>query len=572
MLRALRIRNFAIIDDLSLSFGPGFTVLSGETGAGKSIIIDALGMLLGERASPDLVRTGQREAAVEAFFDPSDIPLFQDLALDAEEGIIARRVFSSQGQGKSRAFINDSAVSLSTLSSICRELITIYGQHEHHGLLKKETHLAFIDSQGDLGGFAEDLRGLWRRVGAIEKKVADMKTRARERAQLLDLYSFQIDEIDRAVLKPAEEESLARERAVLMNLTRLREDAEAAYALLYGAEGSCLEGLSRVAGLLRDIARVDQGASEASASLDALVTQLREIALNIRDMKNGYEGNPALLAELEERLELIKRLERKYGQGVAGILSFRDDAAEKARTLSQTEDDLKDLEVSLERDREAMVSMAEDLSQRRHAVAGDVGARIGSILEELGFKNARFEVAMQRHPDVTERGVDDVEFLFSANPGEALRPLAKIASGGELSRIMLALKSLEISVGVRHGGVGETTERTLIFDEVDAGIGGATAFHVGNKLKGIAGRYQALCITHLPQIAAMADRHLLVLKETHADHVEVKVNDLSGGRREEELARMLSGKITAHSLKHARELLTQGQVTTDMAATRGLFS
>jgi len=555
MLKDLRIKNFTIIDDLSIGFGPGLNILTGETGAGKSIIVDALGLLLGGRASQDMVKTGRKEGHIEAFLDNTDHPLLGELSIESDEGIILRRTIAAQGKG--RTYINDTPVSMQTLSSIGRDLIDIHGQHEYQGLLKKESHMFFIDTYGNLHGTVAAVQLLHNELAVLKNTISEMRDRMLERAQRIDFLRFQIGEIDSAHLKEGEKASLEEERSILMNLSKLKESSETAYDLLYNSEGSSLEKLASVISKIGDIAQIDHEACEIFRNLESAVPMIEDAAILLRNLKDKYDIDPQKLVELDERLEVIKRLEKKYGEGEGTILAYRDKASEELENLERIEEQLDGLEFSLASGQESLTSAAEKLSKTRHAVSQKLEPIITGELKELGFQKAVFVIDIKKKGVVAATGMDDVEFLFSANPGETPKPLIKVASGGELSRIMLALKCVEINHQSENkkNPLQNSELRTLIFDEVDAGIGGITAQHVGKRLKDIAGCSQVLCITHLPQIAALADHHLKVEKILDDSKTVVTVVPLSGSERRNEIARMLSGRITEGSIKHAGELL-----------------
>jgi DNA repair protein RecN (Recombination protein N) len=552
MLRELRIKNFTIIDNLTINFSSGFNVLTGETGAGKSIVVDAIGLLLGDKSSPDMIKSGNKEAQIEAHFDNSGIPLLKDLDIEDNDGIHIRRNISAQGKG--RAFVNDTSVSMQTLSNIGRNITDIHGQHEQQGLLKKENHISFLDSFGGLAADADNLKSLYEGVSDLRNKVNELKERIRERGQRIEFLRFQVSEIDSAALKHGEKEAIEEERAILLNLSRLKESSETAYALLYEAEGSCLEKLSSVAAAIKDMANIDQSAKELLDVIEPAVPQIEDAALLLRKFKDKYDMDPRRLDEIEERYEAIKRLEKKYGEGIEGILIYRDKAEEELKGLEQAEEQQESLGSELNKKEEELKKAADALSKKRHSSSKRLESAITGELREVGFQKAEFKADIKKRDEVNSTGCDDVEFLFSANPGEPPKPLIKVASGGELSRIMLAFKCIEIRREAKGAG-RETNGRTLIFDEVDSGIGGVTAQHVGKRLKAIAGSYQVLCITHLPQIAAMADNHLKVEKVIKGDNVEVRIEPLSDKDRQSEIARMLSGNITDLSLRHAKELL-----------------
>jgi DNA repair protein RecN (Recombination protein N) len=566
MLTELRIKNFTIIDDLSIGFGPGLNILTGETGAGKSIIVDALGIILGEKASQDLIKSGKKEASIEACFDTITHPQLEELSIESNEGIIIRRTIAAQGKG--RAYINDTPVSLQTLATVAGGLVDIHGQHEQQGLLRKESHLSFVDAYGGFQDLLLSVQERYREALETRNNVSAIKEKARERGQRIEFLSFQVNEIDTARLKQGEKEALEEERRILLNLSRLKESSETAYMLLYEAEGSSLEKLAAAAAKVREMAQIDHSAGELLNALESAIPLLEDAAIVLRSFKDRYDIDPRKLEDMEDRLELIKKLQKKYGDSVEEILHYRDTALEELNTLENIEERTGALEAELAVIEKELLAAAEDLSDKRKAAALIMESLVVSELRELGFQKALFKVDSRNRDKVTATGLDDLEFLFSANPGEPVRSLIKVASGGELSRIMLALKCIEIAAGHRltgkiKSGGPSSGMRTLIFDEVDAGIGGVTAQHVGDRLKAIAGSYQVLCITHLPQIAALADRHLMVQKAMAADHTDVAVIPLTNGKRQEELARMLSGRVTEVSLKHAKELLGSGQKQAD---------
>lgn len=566
MLRELRIRHFTIIDDLAIALRDGFTSLTGETGAGKSIIIDALGLLVGEKASPEMVKTGAQEASVEAFFEVAAHPLLEELSIGCEDGIILRRSFSRTGKG--RGYINDTPVSSQTLSAVGKSLLTIHGQHEHQGLLKKESHLLYLDTLGGTGGEARAIQSLHHETEELRRRIAGMQERSREREQRVSFLQFQRDEIASAHLREGEKEELEQERAILLNLSRLRESAEEAYSLLYAAEGSCMGALSGAMQRAREIARIDQNAAEFLGLLEAALPLIEDAALMLRTCKERYDLDPRKLDAVDERLALLRRLERKYGEGIAEILACKARIEAELRDLEGIEEAIGALTEERSAKETALLALCEDVSGKRHQAAVRLEETITRELIQLGFAKALFTIDIRRRETPAAQGFDEVEFLFSANPGEPPKPLAKVASGGELSRIMLALRCAGLGRGMKDSERAAMTRRedptvslspaTLIFDEVDAGIGGATARYVGERLKAIAANHQVLCITHLSQIAALADHHLMVRKSYAGDGVEVRVEPLSEEARLREVARMLSGKITEASLKHARELLTTG--------------
>jgi DNA repair protein RecN (Recombination protein N) len=550
MLKELRIKNLAIIDDLFVRFDKGLNALTGETGAGKSIIVDALGLALGERAQADLIRAGGTEASVQAYFELDDYSSLPDIGIDLSDGIMLRRLLSAGG--KSRAYINDTMVTLQTLSAVGGALVDILSQHEHQSLLAQEKQKALVDSFGKLRPDRERMEMLFRENEDLRKRYAALQETVRERAHRLDLLRFQLQEIDAASLKEGEKEVLEDERKILANLTKLTELTGASYMLLYESEGSCSEKLARVISQLRDICAIDAGMEDTLRLLESAMPLVEDAALALGRYRDRFDFEPGRLEAVEDRLELIKKLERKYGEGTGAILGYRDAAQEELEGIESADETLAALEGDFEAKKAALLKAALELSETRAKAARKIEKLITASLADLAFGSARFGIDIRRETDaegqyrIGPAGLDSVEFLFSANPGEALKPLSKIISGGELSRVMLGLKAILADVD---------NTPVLIFDEVDAGIGGKTAESVAKKLAAISGRRQLLCITHLPQIASTADFHLRIEKKERNGKVSVEVKELSGRERQDEIARMLSGTVTEISRRHAGELL-----------------
>ncbi|MBM4146357.1 MAG: DNA repair protein RecN [Nitrospira sp.] len=543
MLKELRIRNLAIIDDLAVGFGEGLNVLTGETGAGKSIIVDSLGLALGSRAQSDLVRSGEKEAVVQAYFEIEEKKGFPDIGVDLSEGLILRRDLSAAG--KSRAYINDTMVSRQTLAEVGRALVDIHGQHEHQSLFSVDKHRDFLDAFGKLQDEQERLEALYQDVEALKRQVTDLGQKSKEREQRLDLLKFQVHEIDAASLSIGEKEKLSEQRAILSNLGRLNELAENAYSALYGAEGSCMERLSSIISKVKEMSSIDHSVSSVLNMLESAFPSIQDAAVSLRGYRDKYDFEPERLSGVEDRLDLIRKLEKKYGEGIENIIRYREDAEREMKGLEHIDEKLYASEADLNAKEVMLLDAAGSLSDKRKNAAQQMEPLIRKELEELAFSNAEFMIDIKKEA-ISSHGMDRVEFLFSANPGEPPKPLLKIASGGELSRVMLALKSILADFD---------SIPVLIFDEVDAGIGGKTAESVGKKLKAIANKHQVLCTTHLPQIASMGDCHLKTEKSQRGERVYVEVKELTGKERLNEVARMLSGKITEVSLKHAKELI-----------------
>lgn len=543
MLKELRIKNLAVIDDLKVRFEEGFNVLTGETGAGKSIIVDSLGLALGSKIQPDFIRSGEKEAVVQAYFEAEGMKSLPDIGIDMSDGFILRRsIFAS---GKSRAYINDTMVSTQSLAEIGRALVDIHGQHEHQSLLSVDKHGLFLDFFGRLQEEQRRVEKLYREVEASKREVAGLQQRMKERAHRLDLLKFQIQEIDSAVLKVGEHENLRGQKTILSNLGRLKELAESAYELTYGADDSCIAKLSSVISKLRDMAAIDHQASEVLDILESVLPLLDDAADTLREYKSRYDFEPGSLDEIEERLALIRKLEKKYGEGIETIIRYRDNAEAEMKDLEIVDDQIRALENELILKETMLTEAAAALSKKRKVAAQRMEKLVSKELQELAFNDAEFLIDI-RQEALSPRGTDRIEFLFSANAGEPSKPLVKIVSGGELSRVMLALKTVFADFD---------SIPVLIFDEIDSGIGGRTAEIVGRKLKNLADKHQVLCTTHLPQLASKGDVHLKIEKRQRNERVYVEVKELSGSERLNEIARMLSGNITDISLRHAKELI-----------------
>lgn len=543
MLKELRIKNLAIIDDLQVRFEKGFNVLTGETGAGKSIIVDSLNLALGNRAHSDLIRTGEKEAVVQAYFEVEDVHQLPDIGFDISDVLILRRSVSAAG--KSRSYINDMMVSLQSLAQVGRSLVDIHGQHEHQSLLSIEKHRDFLDAFGTLHEDCEQVGSLYKEADALKREADDLKQKMKERAYRIDLLKFQISEIDAASLKPGEREELTEKKIILSNISRLNDLAEEAYAIIYGSEGSCIEKLSSIISKVKEMSSIDHSVSDILSILESAYPLIEDAAISLRGLKEKYDSGTESLDGVMDRLELIKKLEKKYGDGIENIVRFRDEAEKELKGLEFIDERLDMLEDDLKQKEGLLFASAESLSEKRKKTAKKMEKHIRNELNDLAFSNAEFVIDIGQEA-VSPHGIDRVEFLFSANPGESPKPLIKVASGGELSRVMLALKSILADFD---------SIPVLIFDEVDAGIGGKTAESVGKKLKVISNRHQVLCTTHLPQIASLGDVHLKIEKTPRDGRVYVEARELRGNERLNEIARMLSGKITEVSLRHARELI-----------------
>ena len=558
MLVELHVTDFALIDRLDLTFGPGLNILTGETGAGKSIIIDALGLALGERAGADLVRTGSTRATVEAVFDLAGAPAevrrrLAEAGLDAEEGeetLLVTREIAKSG-GKSQCRINGRLMPISVLKEIAEGLVDVHGQHEHQSLLSSDRHVDILDNW--CGKDALALRGqvaeLYSQANAQKREREKLRTDARERARMLDLYRFQQEELFEAKLQPSEEEELAADRLRLANSEKLSAAAVEAYALLSGGErgGGALDALNAALASVEHAAALDESLAPIAEALVSAVSFAEDAGRELRGYQDTVEFNPERLEEIEARLDLIRTLKRKYGETIEEILAYAEELNGKLDALENSEAREEELTAAIAKTEAALTASAARLTKARTKASREFAAGIARELQDLGMAATKFEVSIEPQP-VASKGADRVEFLLSPNPGEPLRPLAKIASGGEMSRIMLALKS----VLARTGSIP-----TMIFDEIDVGVGGRTAQTIGDKLGALARDAQILCITHLPQIASRAGTHFFIEKQVHDGRTTVSVSPLDDEGRIDEIARMLGGSRRSDAVvQHAREMLS----------------
>lgn len=555
MLRELTIRNVAVIDELTVSFVPGLNVLTGETGAGKSILIDALQLVLGARGSEELLRSGADEAAVEAAFDVGPgsraMELLEAEGIAAEPGeflVLRRHLFRD---GKSKAYASGRLTSATTLRALAECLVDIHGQHPAQPLLDPRRHRELLDASAGAVEDVRDYRDRYARWQALRREREALFQADRERAQRQDLLEFQRREIEAARLTAGEEEGLAAEEAILSNHERLFAAVEQAYGALEESDDALLARLAVAATRIREAAAIDQRLREVLEALETGALQLREAARGLRDYRGRIEFDPQRLDAIQTRLHEIGKLKRKYGASVAEVLAHLGRVTQDLDALERSEARLTELDQALAEIQREMAGRAERLSQIRRRAARTLQDAILAEIRELGMARATFEVrvtpAAPRDGALGPHGMDEVEFLISPNPGESPKPLHKIASGGELSRVMLAIR-------VILAAADQTP--TLIFDEVDSGIGGSMAETVGRKLVAASRQHQVLCVTHLPQIACFADQHVVVSKRALRDRTETTLQALSGTEQAQEIARMLGGPSrSATPLQHANELL-----------------
>ena len=562
MLRFLRIKHLAVIDSVEVEFDLGFNVLTGETGAGKSILVEAVGLLLGGRASGDLVRTGEDAATIEAIFESG-----------GEELLVRREITA---QGRSRAFINGGLATAGALKDLSNRLIELHGQHEHQTLLDPSTHLGVIDTFGRLDALVAPTTAAFDAMRASLDELARVRAAAKDRESRMDLITFQLGELDRAGVKaPGPDEAwedveLTSRRQVLASAERVERLCAESYASLYESDDAILAVLGSVWRRVSELADLDPKFTPYLEARDGIKSQLEDLAGFLRKYADSIEASPARLQQVEERLALLERLKRKYGPALADVVARRDALKRELSDLSRGDERMVELERELAAARATFLGAAEKLSKERRRIAKGFGKQLESLVAELAMERTRFDVRFGEGPlpesAWSGRGMDAAEFFVSPNLGEDLRPLARIVSGGELSRIMLAIKTLTATT--RHG-FSDATDRSpsasapgLIFDEVDAGIGGRVADVVGRKLRTLGSAFQVLCITHLPQIAAYADSHFEIDKRVDSGRTRTSVRRLDDNGRVEELARMLGGEAISDGLRgSAREMLTQRSPT-----------
>ncbi len=570
MLTSLTIQNYALIEELSVEFTDGLTILTGETGAGKSIIIDALGLLLGERSTPSVVRTGTTKAVVEGTFSVRGnrgvAGILREHGLEPAEVLLIRREISTKSPG--RSFLNDSPVPLGVISSIGDFLVDLHGQHEHQSLLRPSTHIEFLDAFGSLNGDRALYQEAFTTLRTLVQRYDTLRDRARGLKEKEDLYKFQLREIDDVHPDPDEEEQLLTEIRILDNAEKVFSTAQELSALLYDGDRSMFDLFSTVNEKLQLLATVDQRFAEGVSETESAKAVVEELARFLRDYVSRMDFSPGRVDEVRERLGRLSLLKKKFGGSVESVLEHRARISEALRSSTNVDEELMRLEGEIDDSRSKSVILAERLSKKRSSIARKIEPEVMHALESLGMPNVSFSVSIKLHevseenskaadPGIvlwndkkmllTENGFDQAEFLVSANVGEEPRPLARIASGGEISRIMLALKS----VIARHYRVP-----VVVFDEIDSGVSGRIAQAVGNSLKKLAGTIQVIVITHLPQIAGLADTHFGVYKNDDGNRTTTFLKKLSAEECVEEVARLLSGeKITEAGLKGARELM-----------------
>ncbi|MHA1569565.1 MAG: DNA repair protein RecN [Alphaproteobacteria bacterium] len=560
MLRDLYVRRLAVIEDLHVSFGPGLNVLTGETGAGKSILVTAIGLALGWRATAEMIRTGCRDAEIQAELEANSAKvkeLLDELNLPVETSAQIRRLIQSTGRNKVE--INERQVNLGDLRRLGETLINLYGQHEAQGLMRPEVHLELLDAYAGLLPEREKVAGLFVELKELSTRLRSLERQEAEREARQSYLRFVVEEIDGAKIKPGEDEELQAQRKVLAHAEALDHLAREVGEVLHERDGAVAEQAGVLLQRLEAKLELDPRLAPMVEGLRALVAAAEDVAMQCREYADGLDHDPRLLGEIEGRLEALRGLKKKYGGSLASVLETREKAEQELATLERLTDEIETAQKSRDRTAAELAATAKALSAARKKATKKMEKEVERELADLDMAGTKFLTPVEPLIGggveldglrIDETGADQVEFLISPNIGESPRPLARIASGGELSRIMLAIKH----VLSRHFPVP-----TLIFDEVDAGVGGAQAERLGRKLREVAREHQVLCITHLPQIAALADRHYAVRKTVDKGRTHTRVELLGEETRVEELARMLGGeKITAAAREAARALLADG--------------
>ncbi len=546
MLKSLSIQNFAIIDSLHLEFEEGFNVLSGETGAGKSILVQALGLILGDRAYSELIRTGAEECEVQAIFQISteaELPAWLSANLKNKGRILdIKRVIQSNGKGK--VWINQEPASVASLQELSKSLMEIVSQHESQSFREEGTALSYLDEFGGHGLLLREYQRCFENYRQAQEKLKNVEAQIRQTREREDFYRFQLNEISQAALKEGEEENLAQEKNILAHAGKLSETLHLLEGLLYSANDSAIELLGRGQNLFEKIEAIDSRLSERKSQLLGISSEIDDFSRFLQDYARKIEFDPNRLDEIESRLDLLHSLQKKYSRNIPELLEWQKTLEEQLGALEDQDLQIEELRKASREAQEELLLEAEKLTQARKITGKKLAQSLSKELGLLSMPKTRFEVRFEiQEPQLL--GLDQISFWISPNSGEELKPLEKIASGGELSRILLALKSIQAS-----------QTKAYLFDEVDTGIGGAVAEAVGNKLKKISESSQVICITHLPQVASLADVHYRISKSEKKGRINTQIDRLDEEGREEEIARMLAGlKITEQARMNAREML-----------------
>jgi DNA repair protein RecN (Recombination protein N) len=561
VLVELRLENYAVIDNLAVEFAPGLNLLTGETGAGKSILIDALALLLGDKASSDVIRSGADRAMISAVFEiegsseKAVAQIFESNGIDREdESIILRREIAAGGKG--RVFVNNQPATVAVLRLLAPHLASIHAQSETILSFDAAARLNLLDAYA--GTHLDPTSESFARWKNIANRIDELEHGEQDRLRLLDLWTFQKKEIEEAKLQTDEDERLETEKRVLANAEKIYSAAMNAFDLLYEGNASTSASLRTAQKHLEELTRYEPKFQEALAALDTARISVEDVGATLRDYAGGIQASPEHLAEVEDRLAALDRLKRKYGATLQDVIAHGADVSRKLSEMENKDEILKQLRSDLAQAAEEYLRAARAISKKRYEAAKKLEKLVEAEIDDLAMKsNFKIEVSgTDEEGNWTASGFDQVVYMISTNPGEPLRQLEHIASGGELSRVMLALKA-SVEAGASQGKKKSSgAQRTLVFDEIDTGIGGRAAEAVGKKLKALSRANQVLCVTHLPQIATFADHHYLIEKKNSGGRTRTTVRPITGEERTEEVARMLSGaKLTETSLKHAEQML-----------------
>jgi DNA repair protein RecN (Recombination protein N) len=552
MLRELHISNFAVISDARIELASGLNCFTGATGAGKSLVIGAIEVLLGLRSAAEMLRPGVDEGRVSGVFDVASKDLLKKIEAatdcpvsgDGGEVLVTRRLYAS---GRSSVSLNGNPITLTMLKAVAEHLIDVHGQHDHQFLLKPANQIEVLDQYGGLGDLRASYRDVYHEWTAARARLTELAATRSLRQQQLDLFRFQANEIDTADLQPDEYEELTARASVLSNVEKLKRDASATHTALYEVDGSVLERVKMMAAVINELSSLDHSLQPIAQGLKDATIQLEESAFDLLRYLDKLDLDPAELAEVNDRLNTLQRLMNKYGDSIDVVITYREEIGQKITDLEQQSEDLSTLQSTIDRLHVQVNDLGRKLSEKRKAIGKKLSPLIEKSLAELGMEKAKFSVELTPAPEPTAAGLDHIEFMAQTNPGLAIQPLRKIASGGEMSRIMLALK-----------GILAASDRVsvLVFDEIDSNVGGRLGSVIGRKLRELASSHQVLCITHLPQIASYADRHLTVRKEQTGQTTRTTVRPMDGDERLQELAEMIGGqRITATTKAQAAELL-----------------
>ncbi len=550
MLNHLSIKNVAVIDRLGVDFHSGVSVLTGETGAGKSIIIDSINMILGDRANKGLVRYGSDKAVVQAVFDADEsvIPILEENDIDADDGqiVITRQL---TGEGKSVARINGMVVTLNVLRDIADKLINIHGQHDSQALLTPAKHISFLDAYAVNDEYIRKYRECLKRKRETEKKIQSLEMDEQEKMRRIDLLEYQVDEISKAELEKGEDEELKEQREIYANAEQITGAVAEAYMNIYGGDEAAYDSISAAVDALAAVNGVNPKLKSMYEALSGVMYSLEDVAHEVKEFGDSVEFDEQALNDVEERLDLISKLKRKYGAEIEDILKYLETARKDLEDIKLSDERTNELKEELCSIVSELQGYGKELSKRRAKYAEVLEKGIEQSLHELNMERSQFKVNIETSDEFYENGMDRVEFLISTNPGEPLKPLVKIASGGELSRVMLAIKSILAD---------SDNVDTLIFDDIDTGVSGRAAMSIAKKLSEIGRGKQVICITHLPQLTAAADNHYLIQKNTEGEMASTTLTELDGEQREIELARIIDGgEVTELALSHAREMLAK---------------